>query len=324
MPTPSVSSPSAICYMGVDVAKAEVVIAHQSQLLHVPNRSRDLRRWLKTLPVGCVLALEATSTYHQLLADLAAAAGHTVYVLNPKALKHYRTATQGRAKTDTCDAFLLARYVEREQGHLHPYVPLTETSRRLCALLRRRAVVVKAQTLLRQSLESQAQELGIAAALRTTLAAHAQLIAALDQQITLLLHQPQHQEAATRLQSIVGIGPLTAAALLVALERGTFATPEAFVAFLGLDPVACDSGQKSGRRHLSKQGDSHTRRLLFTAAMSASLTKLWRPVYERYLKRGLSHIQSLCILARKLARLAWSLHKHQTTFCPTRFAQTLT
>lgn len=312
------------CYIGVDVAKAEVVIAQQGQLLTLANRARNLRRWLRALPASCAIALEATSTYHQLLADLAHAAGHTVYVLNPKQLKHYRTATQGRAKTDACDALLLARYLEREQAHLQPYVPLPPDARRLCALLRRRASVVKSKTLLRLSLEAQAPELGLAKALQAVLRAHERLLAAIDSQLQHLLHQPAYHEAAARLQSIVGIGPLSAAALLVALERGAFATPEAFVAFLGLDPVAKDSGARSGRRRLSKQGDSETRRLLFNAALSASATKLWRPFYERYVQRGLSRIQSLCILARKLARLAWSLHKHQTTFCRDRLAQALT
>lgn len=318
----SISQPS--CYIGVDVAKAEVVIAWQGQLQTVVNRKRNLQRWLSTLPARCAIALEATNTYHQLLADAAYEAGHTVYLLNPKALKHYRTATAGRAKTDTCDALLLARYLEHEQAHLHPYSPLNHDTARLCTLLRRRATVVKTRTLLRLSLETQAQELGLKGPFQELIKGYDRLLAAIDSEMLQLLRAPCHQEVAARLQSIVGIGPLSGAALLVALARGDFKTADAFIAFLGLDPVPKDSGQSNGKRRLSKQGDSETRRLLFNAAQSASLTTLWKPLYERYINRGLTRIQTLCIMARKLAKLAWTLHKQKTNFSRDKFAQCLT
>ena len=311
-------------FVGVAVAKAELRMSCKGVLETVPNRKPKLQRWLGTLPENCHMAMEATSTYHEALAELAQAAGHTVYVVNPKHIKHYRTATQGRAKTDLCDAQLLARYVEHEHIHLHPWTPLSPAARKMCTLLRRRATVVRTKTQLVQALEIDAKALGLARKLRGTLDSIDRLLAEMDKQLELLLQHPAHREASARLQSIVGIGPLNAAALLVALQRGNFATPDAFVAFLGLDPVPRDSGQSCGRRRLSKQGDSETRRLLFNAAMSACATQLWRPFYKRYLDRGLKRVQILCIIARKLVRIAWSLHKYETNFSPERFAATLT
>lgn len=44
------------------------------------------------------------------------------------------------------------------------------------------------------------------------------------------------------------------------------------------------------------------------AAMSAAKTKTWRPLYERYGPRGgLSGTATLVILARRIARAAWSI-----------------
>ncbi len=114
------------------------------------------------------------------------------------------------------------------------------------------------------------------------------------------------------------MGPLTATALVHALDRGEFKSSDSFVAYCGLDPRANDSGQKKGRRKLSKQGDILLRRLLYTAAMSASRLAVWKPLYERYKARGLSQVQVLCILARKMARLAWALVRQRTTFDPNR------
>jgi hypothetical protein len=58
------------------------------------------------------------------------------------------------------------------------------------------------------------------------------------------------------------------------------------------------------------------RRLLFTAAMSAAKTSLWHPFYQRYRDRGLPTTAALVILARKLARIAFSIVKHDTEFNP--------
>jgi hypothetical protein len=55
-------------------------------------------------------------------------------------------------------------------------------------------------------------------------------------------------------------------------------------------------------------------------AMSASRTPVWHPYYARQLAKGLSGTEALLILARKLARTAWAICKHDTVFDPTRLA----
>jgi hypothetical protein len=43
--------------------------------------------------------------------------------------------------------------------------------------------------------------------------------------------------------------------------------------------------------------------------------------YEKERAKGLSSTAALCAVARKLARLAWSLHKHGTSYDPSRVYQ---
>ena len=52
------------------------------------------------------------------------------------------------------------------------------------------------------------------------------------------------------------------------------------------------------------------------AAMSAISTKTWRPLYEHYQAKGLSSTATLVILARRIARTAWSIYTHKTEFDP--------
>ena len=102
----------------------------------------------------------------------------------------------------------------------------------------------------------------------------------------------------------------------MSFHRGAFRSSDAFVAFLGLDVRVRDSGQLRGRRRLTKKGNPELRRLLFLAAMQAARSRSWKDFYQRHLDRGLSRIQALVILARKLARVAFALLNNQTDYRP--------
>jgi transposase len=315
-------------FIGVDVCKAELVMVRGDRVQTIVNNKTSIVRWLRTLPPQSCIGLEATGSYHLLLADLAHAQGMRVYVLNPRQVLDYRKSLGGRAKTDLRDAKVIARFVEREHKDLHPYVPLTSSQRKLVSLLRRRTKVVQAKVALRQSLGSLPAELlkeaGMAADWKSMQKRLDQLIEKFDTAIDDFLQQCELGAAATRLRTISGVGAVTSAALLAALGRGEFASADAFVAFLGLDLKVDDSGQHTGRRRLSKRGDSYTRALLYTAAMSAVKTKTWRDIYKAYLKRGLKKIQALIIIARRIARAAWSMLKNNTDFSSQRLCKALT
>jgi hypothetical protein len=64
--------------------------------------------------------------------------------------------------------------------------------------------------------------------------------------------------------------------------------------------------------------------LLFNAAMSAIKTNVWKPLYTHYRTKGWSTTATLVIIARKIARAAWSIHHYRPTFNPERITQCLT
>jgi transposase len=302
--------------IGVDVAQATLAIAVEGQTssLEIANTVRAVRHWLSHLKSPCRIGLESTSHYHQLLAREALAAGHVVYVLNARDLSHYAQSVGRRAKTDRLDAQLIARYLAREYEHLHPYQLPTVLQTQLEELIGRRHAVVVAQVALRQSFSAMRQP---PAQLQLVLQALTALIAQIDAQLQALVQQdPTLHTAAQHLRTVVGFGPLLSSAMVTALNHLPFQHADAFVAYVGLDPRVRDSGQWRGRRRLSKRGPAELRRLLFVAAMSASKTSLWRPIYERYRARGLSSTTTLVILARKLARIAYSIAKYGTDFNP--------
>lgn len=127
---------------------------------------------------------------------------------------------------------------------------------------------------------------------------------------------PNGAVESARLQKIPGIGLLTSSYLLSVFTRVPFSNSDAVIAFAGLDPRANDSGTKTGRRRLSKRGPSEMRRLLYNAAMSGSKTATWNPMYERARAAGKTTTESLIIVARKLARVAFGLFKTHSAFDP--------
>lgn len=302
--------------VGVDVSKAELVISiNGDKPFILPNSPKAIRRWLRQMAGPMSLAMEATSHFHFPLADEAYRRGHRVYLINGYRLNRYRDSIGGRAKTDGQDACLLVRYLARERADLRPWEPPSREHRQLQILLHRRATLVQAKVRIQQSF-SEIKEL--AASLRALVKQIERVDLWIQKQIRQVIVQAGWWADVQRCQAIEGVGPLTAAALVMAYHRGDFRHSDAFIAFLGLDVRVRDSGTKRGRRCLTKQGDPELRRLLYLAAMQAKRQPVWQGFYQRYLDRGLAAIQVFNILARKLARVAFSLMRNQTTYVPGR------
>ena len=116
---------------------------------------------------------------------------------------------------------------------------------------------------------------------------------------------------------------LVGAALVCDLKYRQFRRADSFVAYYGLDPKPNDSGKCRGKRRISKRGCRLGRALLYNAAMTAVRSKAWKQIYEKLLAKGLSKIQAIVCIARKLARTAWSIYTHKTTFDPARLCKPL-
>lgn len=300
-------------FVGVDVSKANVVVCEgEDRPLHtVANQRTALRTWLKALPRPTCIAVEATNTFHLPVLETAHRLGHTVYVVDSYRLSRYRESIGGRAKTDSSDARLIRRYLERERPDLRPWAPPPKGYVTVQRLLHRRAVLVQSKTAIEQSLRELPE---LKRSLKALLRRLNHLDALIQKRLVKALKDHGWLAERNRLKAIEGIGPLTAAALVMAFNRGNFQHSDAFIAFLGLDVRVRDSGQSRGKRKLTKKGDSELRRLLYLAAMHACRTPRWQPFYHRHLARGLSKIQALVALARKLARVAFALLKNQTDY----------
>lgn len=311
--------------IGVDVSSCQLVAAwanNKQPLQTIANQRNPIIAWLKRLPGSSIIGMEATGRYHQTLADEAVKRGLLVYLINPKHLAAYARGVGRRGKTDPIDAQLIARYIDRERSHLHPYTPPTALQRQLRDLLSQRANLVRHSSAIRQNLLVTATS---SARLKHSrgraVQALATLIAEIDTELKrLFAAHDQLESRRKRLQGIVGIGYLNSVALTHRFDRTAFANSDAVVAAYGLDPRPRESGNYCGRRHLTKQGNPEDRRLIYLAAQSAAKTRLFKPLYLALLTKGFATTQAIIIIARKLLRIAFAVWKSNTDFDASRLA----
>jgi transposase len=318
---PALPPPSTPSIVGVDVAcrHLDAAVHGHPGVLRFANTDAAIAKWLRTLPAGSVVALESTGRYHERLALAAHAKGFVVYLLNPRDVRHYARAMGMRGKTDRLDAQILARYAQREASELRAWTPPSPEVRRLDERVRRRGTLVKHRAAIKQSAADCAE---MPSEMTALIEQFDRLIDVIDGQIAQAAADlTLDSESFERITSVPGIGLLSGSVLLGLFQRLADRGADAVIAFMGFDPRPMDSGQKIGRRRLSKRGPAEWRRLLFNAAMSASRTKVWKQHYEHERAKGLSRTAALVVLARKLVRVAFGLFKSQSTFDPSKVAR---
>jgi transposase len=109
------------------------------------------------------------------------------------------------------------------------------------------------------------------------------------------------------LQTIPGIGPLTAAALAAtATDIHSFHSGRQFAAWLGLTPRQTGTGGKIRQLGISKRGDPYVRSLLMHGAR-AIIARCSRTAWVSALLQRRPYCVAVAALANKLARTAWAL-----------------
>ncbi|HET7730615.1 MAG TPA: IS110 family transposase [Usitatibacter sp.] len=295
--------------IGCDVSRHWIDVQTAERAFRIDNNLKAAAQLARELPAMSLIGMEATGELHVVLADALVKYGHTVFVINPRWVHNYGKSLGLRGKTDRTDAALIARFVAAEGHGLHPYVSATAQNRQLRKLLLQRRKLVQLKVATRQSL-------GKAGA--AIVKEFEKSIARAERAIELLVrHSPRWKTIYDRLLGQPGVGPVLGAHLLDVLTRIPFKNQDAFIAHTGLDPRACDSGQKRGRRYLTGHGDAVLRATLYIAAMSACRRGPWRPFYQAQLQKGLAPTAAIVVLARKLARVAFSLFKSEREFDPT-------
>lgn len=310
--------------LGLDISKAKVhaaligedgTVRHKA-CLNTPAGFEALDAWLRRHGADRVHAcLEATGPYGEAIATWLYDQGHVVSIVNPSVIHAYATTQQLRAKTDTVDADLIARYCHREQPA--PWAPLPAPVRQLQALVRRLDALQGMRTQEANRLDVTSEAI-VRASIDTILQTLDAEIAALKARI----HDHFDQHPGLRAQrdllvSIPGIGDTTAAVLLAELFHQQYSSARQAAAYAGATPYIRESGHWRGRASLSRRGPSLVRKALYFPVLTAlRFNPHISALRMRLLGRGKPKMVIVGAAMRKLIHLAYGVLKHQKAYEP--------
>lgn len=220
-----------------------------------------------------IILMEATSIYHEWLAQYLFDVGYQVCVTNPARARYFVQSMSKLNKTDRVDSEVLARFAMTV--NLHFWQPLPKHIQLLNALLDRRAVLCEDLQRENNRLEKVESTFAIESVLQSIHKCVTQLnkhIQDIDQQIDDHIDQnPDLKNDKELLCSIPAIADRTSLLMLSFLRSHIFGKASQTAAFVGLVLIQKQSGSSiRGRSRLSKAGSSKIRAGLYMAAVVAT------------------------------------------------------
>lgn len=309
--------------LGIDLAQRSFVAVlrydssrrFQAEFFNSAAGFRKLEVWLRQhLAIALRVGLESTNTYAEALAEFLHTKGHQVFLLNPEQTAAFARSQGLRNKTDPVDAASIAAFIAQYEGS--PWRPTSPQHKQLRDLTRARAQLLEHS----KQLKNQAATVAAIAAKHLQAAIRAlerQLLAILREIRALLRAHPELGRAVAHLESVKGVGFITAAitvAELPPIQKDT--DPRALCAWVGLTPHRHQSGRREWTC-LSRRGNAHLRNALFMPALVAKrFNPLLRDFAQRLLARGKSQGAVLGAVSHKLLRILIGLLRHDSDFDP--------
>jgi transposase len=281
----------------------------------------------------CLVGIEACATAHYWARSIMAF-GHTVKLMPPTYVKPYVK----RQKNDAADAEAICEAVTRPTMR---FVPVKgEEQQGILVLHRTRELLIRQRTMLINALRGHLAEFGIV--MRQGRAGVATLISMVEndqhdmvpaiardallamigqlrdahERIGLIERKIQvwhrSNERSRRLETIPGIGPITASAIAATItDASLFRSGRDLAAWIGLVPRQNSSGGKARLGHISKKGDPYIRRLLVIGAHAVlRFARNGKAPTTKWAAALLAHKPYKLVavaLANKMARIVWAL-----------------
>lgn len=288
-------------FVGIDVSKVwlDMAIHQEGETYRFGNHAEGIAKLVNKLnelePARIVI--EPTGGYEALVVAEMRTAKLPVAVVNAKRVRDFAKATGQDAKTDKLDARVLAFFGAAIKPPVRELK--NEHEERLTALLTRRRQLLDMLTTEKNRLNTTR---GLT---REDIQCHIEYLSSMlekfDREIEQLVKEsPTWSQQDALLQSVPGVGPVTAATMLGMLPELGKLNRQEIAALVGVAPVNKDSGKKQGKRRVYG-GRADVRSVLYMATLAAKkYNPVIRDMYERLLQRGKEKKVALTACMRKL------------------------
>jgi transposase len=321
-------------FVGVDIAAKTATVATQRPgtkagrsftIDQTPEGYTSLLHQLQAtgyVPNQVLVVMEATGSYWISLATRLVHEGFAVSVINPAQAHHFAKALLKRAKTDAIDAQTLAQLAMVLQPE--PWTPPPQIYYALQQRLAQRDDLITLRQQVRNQLHALGQHPEVIPEVRARMERllttfEAQLVEVESEIAAALTQDSAWAAAATRLQSIKGVGWVTAAwTLVTTLNFTSCDTVDSLTAYAGLAPMPRQSGSSVWYRPaIGHTGNSRLRTAFYMATLSAAQhNPIIKAFYTRLREAGKPEKVARCASARKLLHIAWAVVKKDQRFDP--------
>ena len=288
---------------GIDVAKDKVDVCIRALSLRqmFPSTAagrRQLISWLRKHK-AIKAVMEASGGYERDWAKALHKADIEVRIVDPKRVRSFARSAGRLAKNDAIDAEMIAWFAETF-GEVKGQAD-DAAREELVQIVRARQALLDLQTSL--------QNRGEHAAPAVVQKMHGRLLkkialelAGLEAAIAAMIKATAHfAELAEIIESVPGLGEITAAGLIAAMPELGQVSNQAISALLGVAPYDDDSGKRRGERQI-KGGRRKVRNLFYMACLGAATrhNPMLKTFYRRLLAKGKEKKVALVACMRKL------------------------
>ena len=224
---------------GVDTGKdfLDIHIRPFNEYFKVTNDKRGISEAIKRLKKLDLkrVVIEATGRYEVAFITACAKAGIPFSVVNPVHIKRFAGAIGRKAKTDKLDAALIAHFSEVIQPPLSTLKP--ENIQKMADAVTRRNQLLEMQT--REKNRLQIMPKNVQPSIKAILAVLKKQMQKMDDELALLIEScPEYKAKSDLLQSMPGIGKVSAAALISYLpELGLMNSKEVAALVVSTSPL---------------------------------------------------------------------------------------
>lgn len=287
--------------VGVDVSKStlDYTWLPDGKAKHVTNTTRGIATLIKEIQKVCpqITVLEATGGYQNNFVAAMHEAGLPVKVVNPRQVRDFARSLNRLGKTDALDARTLAEFGQsRKLIADRPKVPQLA---QISYLLKRRDQIQDMITAEKSHLEHTPEK--YQKNMRELIDILLKHLHAADKEIKeIMSSNPDFATKDAIIQSIPGVGPVTAATLIAELPELSALGRKQACALVGVAPFNRDSGKYRGQRHIWA-GRSQIRKVLYCAIRPClrfnPTVNAW---FERFRKAGKPYKVAVVACMRKL------------------------